>query len=325
MRLSLLAVSALSLAFLAVWGDPQSLPTQGQANKLLQEAIESQNLKSAGITPFHLLAHVRYAFLGETSEGVYELLWAAPDRFRESIQLEKISETDLALGDKIHILRNTPTLTPQFLHLRNFVHHPLLLYLGAKSTAHRIYSDLSGGTASICLDPSENAGDKICFDPATMQVTSVRIRSGKASVPYGLDESDFVSIGTRRYPRQIARRIEGETIEIKVEKLEEVTSFDANAFIPTTNGEVRDWCPYPTIKPGYTFRTPPFPKTDPPRAFFPYYLLTGRDGHIEKFVSLNPSAPPIDHSVAEWIHKAEFPIWVCGRKPIEAEVIVMNH
>src|SRR5208337_2874213 len=111
--------SALSLVFLAVSVYPQTLPSKGEANKLLQKAIESQNLQSAGKPPFHLVAHVRYNFLGETSDGVYEILWAAPDRFRETYQLGRMTETDVALGDKIHISRNTPTCTPQLLHLRN--------------------------------------------------------------------------------------------------------------------------------------------------------------------------------------------------------------
>jgi hypothetical protein len=139
MQRPLFAVSTLSFAILAVPAYPQALPSKTQANELLQKTIESQNLQLAGKPPFHLVAHVRYSFGGKTSEGVYEILWAAPDRFRETFQLEKMTEIDVALGDKIYISRNTLTLTPQFLHLRNFVHHPIFLYLGSKSTAHRIY------------------------------------------------------------------------------------------------------------------------------------------------------------------------------------------
>jgi hypothetical protein len=324
MRLSLLAVLVLPLTFLAPNTDPQSLPTKGQANKLLQEAIETQNLESPENPPFHLLAHVRYDFLGKTSEGVYELFWAAPDRFRESFQLDKITETDIALRDKIHVLRNTATLTPQFLHLQSFVHHPLFLYLGSNSTVHKIYSDQIGGTKSTCFGVSKENDDKVCFDPADNKIVSAHIKSGRPAGPYDLDEGDFVSLGKSRYPRQIVRRIHGETMEVTVEKLEEVQNFETDVFTPPANAEARDWCPHRVLKPGYTFQTPPFPTTNPARAFFPYYLLIGVNGHIEKFISLNPSAPPVDGLVAGWIHKAQFPIWVCGSKPIESEHIVMN-
>jgi hypothetical protein len=139
-----------------------------------------------------------------------------------------------------------------------------------------------------------------------------------------LEENDFVSLGARRYPRQMVRRISGQTIEVKVDSLMEVTTFSADVFVPPPNSEARDWCPQPTLKAGYDFLTPPFPKTNPPRVFFPFYLLTGPNGHIEKFIPLNPSVPPIDRSIAKWIRDAKFPIWVCGSKPIEREEIRMS-
>lgn len=324
MQRPLFAVCALSLAILAVPAHPQSLPSKTQANQLLRKTIESQDLRLAGKPPFHLIAHVRYNFGGKTSDGVYELLWAAPDRFRETFQLEKMTEIDVALGDRIHISRNTPTLTPQFLHVRNLVHHPISLYLGSKSTAHRIYSDLNGGERRNCIVPSENPDDKVCFDPPTNLVVLVSIGSPIPSMPYNLEEGDFISLGARRYPRQMVRHTSGETIKIKVDKLVEVTAFSADVFVPPPNAEARDWCPHPTLKPGYYFLTPPFPKTNPPRIFFPFYLLTGPNGHIEKFISLNPSAPPIDGSIAKWIRDAKFSISVCESKPIESEDIFMN-
>ncbi len=325
MQRPIFAVVALSLAILAVPACPQDLPSKRQANKLLQETIESQNLQLAGKPPFHLVAHVRYNFLGETSDGVYEILWAAPDRFRETFQLGKMTETDVALGDRIHISRNTPTLTPQFLHLRNFVHHPIFLYLGGRSTVHKIYPDLSGGERRDCIVPSENPNDKVCLDPSTNLVVSVNLESPIPTQPYDLEEDDFVSLAERRYPRHMVRRIPGQTIEVKVEKLQEVTSFSSDVFVPPLNSEARDWCLHPTPAPGHYFHTSPFPKTNPPGIFFPFYLLTGTDGHIKKFVPLNPSAPPIDPAIAKWIRYAQFPIWVCGSKPIESEEIRMNN
>jgi len=120
------------------------------------------------------------------------------------------------------------------------------------------------------------------------------------------------------------RRISGETIEVKVDRLVETTTFSSDVFVPPPNSEGLDWCPHPSLKPGHHFVTPPFPKTNPARAFFPFYLRTGPNGHIEKFIPLNPTAPPIDRSIAKWIRDAMFPIWVCGSKPIESEEVRMN-
>jgi hypothetical protein len=325
MRLQPLAFSVLASGLLAILAGQQSLPSKGEANSLLLAAIESQNLRSAGKTPFHLLARVHYDFAGKTSEGVYELLWAAPDRFRENFQLDTIAEIDVALGDTIHIFRNTPTLTPQFLHVHNFMLNPLAGFLGGRSSARRIYSDVCAGAACTCFAVSENPEDKACFDPTTKQEISLSIRSKTPSEPFDLEEYDFVSLGTRRYPCKLVRRKAGEHIEAKIEKLVNAEAFDADVFVPPPNSEARDWCVDPSFKKGYEFSAPPFPKTNPPRVFFPFYLLTGYDGHIEKFISLNPSAPPVDGSIAKWIHDAKFPIRVCGSKSIKSEqIIFMN-
>lgn len=318
----LFVVPALSF-FIAGLAYPQALPSKSQSTELLQKTIESQNLQSPGL-PFHLVSHVRYDFGGQTSDGVYEILWAAPDRFRETFQLGKMAEIDVALGGKIYIYRNTPTLTPQFLFLRNFVHHPIFPYLGDKSTAHAVYSDSKGGETRNCIVPSENPSDRVCFDPSTNLVVSVNLRSPEPSKPYDLEEDDFVSLGGRRYPRQMIRRISGQTIEVKVDTLVAVATFGADVFVPPANSEERDWCPHPTLKPGHDFVTAAFPKTNPPRIFFPFYVRTGVTGHIERFISLNPSAPSIDRSVAKWIRDATFPVWVCGSRPIESEQIHMN-
>ena len=323
-RCALLAVSALSLAIPVVPLFPQALPNKTHANELLQKTIESQDLQSAEGPPFHLVAHVRYTLGGKTSDGVYEVLWESQGRFRENFQLEKMTEIDVVLANKIYILRNTATLTPQFQYLRNFVHHPISLYLGSRSTAHKIYSDVNGEERRSCIVPSENQNDKICLDPATNLVVSVNLESPVPSQPYDLREEDFVSLGTRRYPRLMTRRIPGQTIEVKVERLAEATSFGPDVFVPPLNSEARDWCLHPSLAPGHYFHASPFPKTSPPGIFFPYYILTGTDGHIKKFISLNPSASQNDPAIAKWIRDANFPIWVCGSKPIENEVIRMN-
>lgn len=308
-------------AALFVSARPQSLPTKREANRILQETIKSQDLTADGTRPYHLLAKVRYESGGTESTGIYEIFWARPDRFREDFRLEKMAETDVALGSKLYAYRNTPTLTLQFLRLRNFVFRPISLFLGVESKVRQVYSDATGDKLRTCLNPSENPSNKICVDPATNQAVSVVMNNGKQPGQYELKEDDFVFADGRNYPRHTIRRINGVTWEVKLEKLESVTAFDAEVFSPPTNAEARDWCPHPAPKPGYFFSTAPFSETNPPGAFFPYYILTGKDGHIEKFVSLNPSAPPVSGSVANWIRGTQFPISVCGASPIESELI----
>lgn len=322
-RLVQLATLMVLFAVSSRTQSPPSQLTKKQANKFLQAAITSQDLQSPG-RPFHLLANVTYKLGGTTQNGVFEILWAAPDRFRETFRMDKMSEVNLALRDKMYVLRNTPTLSPQFLHLRNFVHHPLGLYLGSKTTAQKIYSASVGQQLLNCIAVDADKEASVCLDLTTNEVSSIKLDNGYPAAPYNLEENDFLNLGPRRYPRRMTRTIPGQTMTVEITKFVDVTAFQPEVFVPPANSEVRNWSLHPTPKPDYFFATLPFPESSPPRVFYPYYLLTGTNGHIKKFVSLNPSAPPIAPAVAQWIHNAQFPIWVCGQRPLEHEEIVMN-
>src|SRR5713226_8119326 len=88
-----LAVLTLLLVFVEASLQAQSIPRRAEADRLLQETAPKQNLDAVGNPPFHLVAHVRYDYRGSTKEGVYELLWTAPNRFKEFLQLGEATET----------------------------------------------------------------------------------------------------------------------------------------------------------------------------------------------------------------------------------------
>src|ERR1700739_3916973 len=75
----------------------QSLPSKKEATVLLQKAMDMAMLKAEG-APFHLVAKIHYEAYSRTSDGTYELLWSAPDRFREEFRLDTLGETDVVIG-----------------------------------------------------------------------------------------------------------------------------------------------------------------------------------------------------------------------------------
>src|SRR5271165_6105607 len=86
----------------------QSLPSKEEAISLLQRAFEGMKLQEAGTPPYHLVARVHIEMEGTFRDGVYEVLWAAPDRFRENFKIEALAETDLVLSDKLYVFRTSP-------------------------------------------------------------------------------------------------------------------------------------------------------------------------------------------------------------------------
>jgi outer membrane lipoprotein-sorting protein len=78
---------AVLLCLVTTTVQAQSLPSKKEATALVQKAMETTKLKVEGV-PFHLVAKIHYEAYSRTSDGSYELLWSAPDRFREEFRLD---------------------------------------------------------------------------------------------------------------------------------------------------------------------------------------------------------------------------------------------
>jgi len=102
---------ALALVLSSVPALAQSLPDKNEVREWIKKAQEASDLRSPGAAPYHLVAKTRYAIGDKTMDGTYEILWAAPDRYRVEFRMGDIGETDLVLGDKKYVERNTQTMT----------------------------------------------------------------------------------------------------------------------------------------------------------------------------------------------------------------------
>src|SRR5277367_3639751 len=75
----------------------QPIPSKKEMSEMIHEAESHRYLTTKDAAPFHLLADFRYTYGSVTKTGTYELLWSAPERFREEFRLgDDIGETDLA-------------------------------------------------------------------------------------------------------------------------------------------------------------------------------------------------------------------------------------
>jgi hypothetical protein len=315
------------LALTAACLQAQSIPRRTDADNLLRDAVRSQDLQAARNPFFRIQAQFRFEDKDTAQEGEYELLWAGPKRFRETLHLGDVAEVDFALADKIYISRTPQTLMPHIRYLECFIHHPFQpscmgWYALDSATVSKVYVDKSSSIPSFCFEPGDLRDSKICFETATREMLSVHSCWGQGTNASScLEEKDFMSAGNLRYPGRIVFHTKDSRIEVHVEKFETVTEFAPDAFVPPANSESRDWCLHPTVRMNLGSPSTQFPKTDPRDAFYPMYILTRPDGHIEKFVSLNPSAPKLDGAVEKWIQTVQLPVLMCGEKPIPNEFI----
>ena len=90
--------------------------------------------------PFHLVAKIHYEASFRTSGGTYELLWSAPDRFREEFRLDTLGETDVVIGDKRYVLRTGPALQLGLWRLRYLLNSPLAVLAEPKLQVSKVRS-----------------------------------------------------------------------------------------------------------------------------------------------------------------------------------------
>ena len=100
----------LALAFAVPAVSAQNVPSKKEAKELLRKAAADSELRGSGAAPFHLLANFKYTLDNNTVDGMYELFWAAPDKYREYFKMGDVVETDIAAGNKLYVERSTKAI-----------------------------------------------------------------------------------------------------------------------------------------------------------------------------------------------------------------------
>ncbi len=353
MRRTLSAVAALLLFAVVFPSAGQTLPSKRDATSILQKTFGAMDLRSPGSPPFHLVARVHYDLAGSATDGTYEMLWLAPDRWREDLKMDGVgAETEIVDGDKIINLRsNFGTILP----LHNI--RGALLPDREKTYAwelkmKKIQFMSVDGEQRVCIDSAEGPALKetACLDGSAQQVSSVRDVDFVVSV----ERSDFVSVGEKRYPRHLITRQYDETMDIHLEFLAVSQGGIESTLEAPAGAVVRDWCPKEEIKEPANDPARPFFTMRAPGAMVMYYVLVDTNGRVKDWAPLRkeskaiddllespyslapilsqrsdlPLVPngkylgSIDKTMAAWFPEARFAKHSCGGKPIEYEHVM---
>jgi hypothetical protein len=322
----------MAVFFFASTVHSQPPPSDADATTLLHKVIDATDLRASSVPPFHLLASLHFESDGTGTDGKYEILWGAPDRYRVNFVLGDIGETDIVLGDKIFISRSTPILTFQKWLIERFLWSPGFQL--ENRTATRVSSTQVDGMVQTCMDAGSDkyARRQVCLDPATNNLMSATVGANpvKGNGKFQLELSDFVSLGTLRYPKHIRLQNNIWSTTVQVEKLTEAVEFDPNVFIPQANAISRDWCPDPDSKhqapisaPSKSSAPHPFPETN---GYSAWYILVGTDGLVKKSVLLHSSSSTMARSIGGSIGGSIAGAWhlihSCRGKPIEYETVL---
>jgi hypothetical protein len=340
MRRIILATTFLATLALLYFPTPvrgQALPSRKEAADWISKAEAASRLDAPGMPPFHLVAKIHYALGDQNLDGTYEILWAAPDRYRLELRLGNIGETDVILGDKKYVERTTPTMSlPMWSVTKLFgFDFPARSSGPVNYHVNKLTYVNDGSTPHICATVNDSSLHRqFCFDAASRGVVSEHTLVDSHSLPpnwaFSTDLTDYKSLGQTRFPQKLAIHIGPGAVEAKIEKWEPVQTFGENIFVPLSIGKLWDWCATPEI------RQPSHPPPANP-LFIPYgassttqmtvayvalYKVVAPDGRT---VVVEPIlATPTDHlnALVEQQRRSPSPVHSCDGKAIQYETTV---
>jgi hypothetical protein len=328
-----IAVACASLTVLL--GTPcraQGLPTKQEAAEMNRRVREDMRLQVPGTLPFHLSAAFHIEIAGKSFDGTYEILWLNADQFREEFRMGKVGETDLVLGDKKYVLRTTPALAIQLWDVRSLLALPFPLVKDDDPKVMHVHAEGDSRQFYVDVDQGSNVPAwkmKYWYGLSNRQIVSIhgeqpQPRFGSIPPPdFSLELSDFVSLGHKRIPQRWHRNALGQSVDVHIEKLEEVSAFASSVFLAPPHAAVYDTC-----RPDNAKWSGPWPHFPPvllmhPKAFPAYYLLLGPDGRVKRFDALIASGGTVDRDMDKWFHDTPLPAMLCDGKPIEYETVVV--
>jgi len=307
----------------------QSLPSKKEAAEILDKAGSRMVLARPGAPPFHLIARLRYQIDKMSVDGTYEILWASASQYREEFRLGQLSATDVALGDKLYILRNTPTLTYPQWRVRMLTGLPKRGDAPSNAPVAKVYASKDDPQHLVCarLDLPHEGVTK-CFAKDTGELMSIQTKADEIS--FSSVSDDFMEFGDVRYPRHVLSTMADNILEVHLDKLAAVARFADEVFKPPEGSTAHDWCPQPETRnqqgEGFVSWLAKTGVIGPPSSGFDgfhgyyYYTEVAPDGRIERVAAISPDGSSKDLPT-KTASDVRFPVLSCAGKSIEYEII----
>jgi hypothetical protein len=318
---TLAVLFSMSAAPSPSWAQSPTL-SDDNATALLNKSLAATNLKSPGKQPFRLTATVKYKASGPNLTGSFEILFSPPDHYRINLTIGKISETQVASGDKLYILRSPPKFSAEAWRITEFLWSPGAgLQTPPEVIAGRATTYPTVKVAGNCEQESDVLRiRKSCFDPS-QEITSFAVedQKGSAMTQDAVSLSEFHSLGSYRYPDRLTKKSAWDAIDATVDSFAIESAFDESTFVPPANSIARDWCASPQV----------ISNAAPPHriagyALYVYYVLVGIDGRAKKFSWVNDPVQFALPQARQALESKPYAILACSGHPIEYETVVIT-
>lgn len=279
--------------------------------------------------PYHYVAQLHYSLGDFSADGSYEILWAAPTRFRQELRLGKMSESEVVLGDKLYVRRNTPSAAYFVERLWSLVGLPTRR--GAVPTGVRpekirkVYAGKYGSEDVTCMESTGLAkGRTFCIDSAKGFLVSETYRSTRSDLKLSSTFDNFFDFGNRAFPGHVLSKVGSERLEVRVQRMNPVLNFaDATFSVPDRSARFT-WCApmkekrsRNTVDPTHLSQL-----LIPPGAsgFHAFYFEVAPDGRAERIIELHPDGSA-QRLAVKGLNTHQFPTRTCNERPVEYETV----
>ncbi len=272
--------------------------------------------------PFRFVARVEtFDETGKSQQGVYSLIGAAADRWREELLIPGRESLRVAVGDTLWIRRSRDFEQPAILLFRDAVDPSRQIHAArGQVTAAGIHERRIGKIVARCFDMTDQSGvaEEFCTDPSTGAL--IESRRGPWRVRY----SDPVRHGGRFFPRSIRILRSGRLhLEAWVVELDVDPAVPSYLFEPPAGAESWPWC---------VDRLPPrlirksrleSGATQVGRSelkLYSAYALISPEGQVDRVRLVTPAAEELRPAIVEAFRVHRFRPATCGRTAVPFEM-----
>ncbi len=315
--------------------------SSAEIQALLHRAKQLTDIEAPGSPPFVMIARAHLEFAGKSTDGMYGISWAAPDRFREAFSFPDYKETDVVVGHKCYRERTSSARPLLVTQLESLLTLPLRWKTDPAAKIGKIDTLRNRGQENTCIDLSKfPETDRVCIATTDNDLVSFDGGVVDPMLESGIESNgrfefgNYATVGTKRFPRKLTfRRNDGMFIEADIQQITLVRSFVATEFQPPVGADETGWCAEPKTSGEISF-WPVNPvmiwvnrgkAVSLPNGFFAAYLAIDPRGNVKRSQVLYSVGKHADAILLGWLRDGHYPIKRCGSKRIGWDFIYQAH
>lgn len=302
-------------------------PADGRRSELiglLERARDQTNIRSAGSSPFRLVAGVQLQDINDKpAEGTYTLIWQSPSSWRDDLQFRGFSQVRIADGERLYLSRTPPSLFPAVSELLQLLEFPVNLRLAPKSKVDDLREKTGGKGGERRIDfRTNNTNKSVYLNSRSGFPVRVEVSEAWTKSTYRFDE--VIEFAGRQFPRLLTKKSEGRAeLRAEVQSLTEEQP-DTKTLAPPSDARWMPWCPEPVaaklLNPAGLIAMPlPSGVTPTPGAI---YGIVGPDGRWHNLTVVKSAGKDSDDHMLKMLGQLRFAPATCGTIPIPEERVI---